>query len=286
MGGADAFMPPTDRTLASGRTSPAGGHAVTPALALTSRAFAPDYTSSLEQAAARGYDGIDWNIDVTRIPVAPGARERYRSRVAATGLPIRFHGPTGDTELGHGDPRFGDVALQYLKMYVDVIAIFPGTHMTVHIGSRSIAVEDMAWGPAIDRLRELVAYGRQRGVRICLENLKRGWTSDPHTYREMLDRTGAWATFDTGHARASPWVQQEHGGVRDFLDVVADRVCNAHIYEIENEAGQHVPPADLRTLGPVLERLRETPCDWWVFELTDPASIERCRELTRPLWDR
>ena len=47
----------------------------------------------------------------------------------------------------------------------------------------------------------------------------------------------------------------------------------------ERETDRHHPPQDMSILGPIVDRLQETPCNWWTIELTDYAEALSTRTL-------
>jgi sugar phosphate isomerase/epimerase len=252
-----------------------------PFLVTTSRASGSNFLEAVEFAKAHAFDGIDWNLDVFRLPVASPLRAKFFGAARESGLGSRFHAPCQDTEIAHADPLISGVALHYLKLHVELIRELGPGFLTIHIGSRSIPVEELSWEKAVANLSELVAYGKDRGVTVCLENLKKGWTSDPRQWRELLDLTGAAATFDVGHAHASPVVASGELSLVDFLDAAGDRVKNAHVYQIETPDGYHQPPSDLVQLAPVLDRLLQHGCTWWLLELKSYQEILATRDLIR-----
>ncbi|MBN1582525.1 MAG: sugar phosphate isomerase/epimerase, partial [Anaerolineae bacterium] len=63
----------------------------------------------------------------------------------------------------------------------------------------------------------------------------------------------------------------------DFVDLFADRLREVHMYERESD--RHYPPRDMSVLGPIVDRLLGTPCDWWTLELDDYAEALATRTL-------
>ena len=100
-----------------------------------------------------------------------------------------------------------------------------------------------------------MAYSKN--VTVCLENLVGGWTGNPEKLMEMVTSSGAGITFDIGHARGGKWVQNGHGTALEFLNIVAPKVINAHVYEYENEKGEHWSRHESTQISPLLERLSE-----------------------------
>jgi len=83
--------------------------------------------------------------------------------------------------------------------------------------------------------------------------------------------------LDVGHAVTSPRVSAGELTVLDYIDICDGRIFEAHIYERETD--RHHPPQDMSILGPIIDRLQETRCNWWTIELTDYAEALSTRTL-------
>ncbi|NMB12235.1 MAG: sugar phosphate isomerase/epimerase [Firmicutes bacterium] len=250
-----------------------------PEIVLTSRASGGDFKTAAQVARELGFDGIDWNLDYFRIAAASNARQAFYDAARSAGVPSGFHGPCHDIELGHKDPRIAKTAVHYLKMYIDFIKAFQGTHMTLHIGSRSISMEEMSWENALLGLKEVAAYGREQGVVICLENLKQGWASEPERLAKLAEYSGASITLDIGHARGSAPLREGRVTLGEYIRPFAHRIRNLHVYEIETLAGKHQEPTSLDNIGPCLKWALEQGITWWVIELDDYDAMLRVKHL-------
>jgi sugar phosphate isomerase/epimerase len=252
---------------------------VKPQLAISTRFSRDQYAVAVKEAVSHGFSGLDWNLDPMRIAVASNARRKFYDCALSSGLPSRFHAPCHDTELGHEDPLISSTAVQYLKMYIHLIKDFPKTSITLHIGSRGIPMEELSWDNAVRGLREVVRFGEDNGVDVCLENLKHGWTNNPETFSELVEASGSMVTFDIGHARASPYVSGGDYTLEEFMESVGDRIRNLHVYEIESKQGEHIEPANLDSIRPALDRALSKGITWWVLELHSIDSMARCKNL-------
>jgi hypothetical protein len=213
------------------------------------------------------------------------------AEVVATGFQVRYHCPFSRVELAHADPDLARRSLQTLKTCVDVAADFGGAFITVHIGLGLKRIEELDFDTALRNLAALVGHGAGKGVRVCLENLTKGFTNQPDLWLELIEKTGAWATFDLGHANSCPWVAQGRGTSVEFLRAVLPRLHNAHVYEVERvdpATGEayHVAPQDLRLIEPMLVELLGSGCAWWLIELTARREVELTRGLLLSFLER
>ena len=239
-----------------------------PSIALSSRVSFNRYRECIRYAKENGYQGIEWYLDYYRLPAWKGLRDKFFNFLRESDLQYSFHAPTQDVELALKDRTFSTVALDYLKMYIDFLAELAPVTLTIHLGARRIPAEELSWDHAMDHLRRLTEHGFSRNVRVCLENLTGGWTGNPERLMEMVVASGAGITFDIGHVRGGKWVQEGHGTALEFLNIIASKVLNAHVYEYENEKGEHLVPGSDTQIFPILHRLSEVGCQWWVLELT------------------
>jgi sugar phosphate isomerase/epimerase len=134
-------------------------------------------------------------------------------------------------------------------------------------------MEGISWHGTLAGLADLAATARTLGVRMCLENLIRGWTSEPDLYEKLLRKTGCAGTLDVGHAHVCDSVSCGAYDIDDFAMPHPARILNAHIYHTETEQG-HVPPSNYEDLETRLHLLSRLPlCDWWVLELREEKAL-------------
>ena len=188
---------------------------------------------------------------------------------------VRYHGYFPGYEIGNADPGKAEEALVLHYRAVDAIQGLGEQVMTVHIG----LVPEI--GLHLERLQQnlslLVEYAGNRGVMICLENLKAGPTSDPETLVAFAEKSGAHITLDVGHAVSSELVAHGKTTVCRIIEMCSHLLKEVHFYEYETTI--HHAPADMSILGPIVDALCETACTWWTIELTDQADILNTRRL-------
>jgi sugar phosphate isomerase/epimerase len=252
-----------------------------PFLFLSSRAFYNRPTECIRFAKEKGYQGIEWYLDYYRLPAWKGLRDRFFHDLRESGLESSFHAPTHDLELALRNEPYSTLALNYLRMYIDFLAEIAPLTFTIHIGARRIPVEELSWDHATGHLKRLTEHGDSQNIKVCLENLVGGWTGHPEKLMELVTSSGAGITFDVGHARGGKWVQERQGTALGFLNMIAPKVLNAHVYEYEDEKGEHLAPGRNTPILPILERLAEIGCQQWVLELNTPRESEETRVVVK-----
>jgi sugar phosphate isomerase/epimerase len=254
---------------------------MSPEFYLSSSALQAPPEAVLAHALQHGYAGVEWYLDQRRLPIAPDARGRLFKTIRLAGLGLRFHAPAADVELGHQDPAIADASLRYLTMYIGFLADVAPTTLTVHVGSRSIPMDLLSWETTLAHLRQVATIGREHGVTVCLENLKRGWTSDPTRLLAMAEAANSSITLDLGHANASPFVR-DGGTLEAFAGIVMARVANVHVYALETPEGRHEPLETLNGHGRALDRLLTHERRTWVLELSNTEDLATTRRTLEP----
>jgi sugar phosphate isomerase/epimerase len=215
------------------------------------------------------FEAIDWSFrGAEDLPLEPLKRQSFITWMKRqNGIDIRYHCAIIGMEFAHVDPDVAKHALETYKALIQIISEVGGRFITVHIGLQQPSGELLSWKSAMDNLHRLVEFGEKYGVKVCLENLIYGWTSQPDRFKELIVQSGAGVTFDIGHVYCCEAVKTGKSAYSDFIDSVKDRVFNAHIYHSEPPGVGHVPPRTLEDILPRLELLMDAKCYWWVIEL-------------------
>jgi sugar phosphate isomerase/epimerase len=181
------------------------------------------------------------------------------------GIPVRYHGFFPWYEIGQVDAADAERAMDVHLSALEAMHGRGEQIITVHIGlDRQVPLDS---GRVVANLTRLVERARELDIVVCLENLRRGPTSDPETVVEWARKSGAMITLDVGHAVSCQRVQKGELTPLDFVESFADRLLEVHMYERETD--RHHPPRDMSVLGPIVDRLLATACTWWTIELND-----------------
>lgn len=223
---------------------------------LAEHGFAMEYTPNRKQ------------FDLTREHLSP-----YLKR----NIPVRHHGFFPGFEFGDIDRQKAEDALQINKKAVDALAEYGENIMTVHVGLPPFGALD--YNRVEENLSRLVEYAEKRGVTICLENLRRGPTSNPEIVVEWAQKSGSSITMDIGHAVSCERVQQGELTVPEIVKLFSPLLKEVHFYESETDT--HHAPEDMTILGPIVDELVETDCKWWTIELNDYDEILNTRKLVQ-----
>jgi sugar phosphate isomerase/epimerase len=240
----------------------------------------PDIIRNRDFAAAHGFSGIDWSFDMEALPSGPAEESRWAKGISILApLEVRYHCPFYRMDLGHDDPGKAREAGDLFRRIIRMVSKVAGRYLSIHIGLGRNSTEPLSWDLTIENLLNLVRYGAEHRVRVCLENLAWGWTSKPHLFEKLIRKSGAGVTFDFGHARASEAIQTQLFAMEDFLAPHRDSICNAHIYHIETPGLGHFPPDRLGDIEDRLDLLRGTGCRWWVIEVREEQGLLKTKAI-------
>lgn len=242
--------------------------------------FLEDVEELRNFALEHGFDGIDWSFDMADVPETSGERADWLARVKKLApFEIRYHCPFPQLDIGHEDPFEQKRAVEIFRRIIDLVSMAGGRYLTIHVGLGRDSTRMLSWERTIHRLNALVRYGRKRNVLLCLENLAWGWTAKPNLFEKLVRLSGAWVTFDIGHARACEAVHTQQYGCEDFAAPHMNRICNAHVYHDEIEGLGHIPPENIIDIKDRLDVLSEADCRWWTLEIREKKGLLKTRRI-------
>lgn len=216
-------------------------------------------------------------LEYTPDPAAFDKLPVQLSHAARAGVPVRFHGRYFGHDIGHPDSRVSESAVEVHAATLDAMHRAGEPVVTFHLNLNLKTPFDPEKG--VRNLTRLVDMAKDRGITVCIENLRKGAASHPENIRAWAMASGASITLDVGHARSCERVLKGELKVTDFIDCLSDRLCEVHIYGYE--ADRHYPIYDMAPFEPIVDRLLDTPCRWWTIELENRPDALSTRRL---LW--
>ena len=233
------------------------------------------------------FDGIDWSFDLEHLPRRPAEDSRWVTVLSTLEpLELRFHCPFMKLDIGHENTVEGQRALGIFRRIIQLVSKAGGKYLTIHIGLGRNTTKILSWDDTIDNLRQMVQYGAERGVVVCLENLAWGWTSKPNLFEKLVRRSGAGVTFDIGHAHTCEAVRSQQYTAEDFVTPLADRVFNAHVYHTEISGVGHLPPQKIGQVRDRLTILQDIGCPWWTLEIKDVEGLLKTKSIIESFLQR
>jgi sugar phosphate isomerase/epimerase len=203
------------------------------------------------------------------------ALPKHLDPILDAGIPVRYHGFFPGYEIGHSDAALAEQAVQLHVAALDAMQGRGEQVITLHIGLKPDIPLDH--GRTVENLTRIAEYARKIGITVSLENLRCGPTSHPATLLEWASEARTKITLDIGHTTSNRYVLGGALTAVDFINAVADRLVEVHMYEKESD--QHYAPQDMSVLGPIVDRLLQTQCSWWTIELNEQNDALRTRNL-------
>jgi sugar phosphate isomerase/epimerase len=231
-------------------------------------------------AFVNGFDGIDWSFDLKTLPRTPMEESRWAGEQARLApFEVRYHCPFFQIDLGHDDPEQAKKADDIFRRIIRMVSRAGGKLLSIHIGLGHHSTEPLSWETTIANLRNLVRFGADHQVKVCLENLAWGWTSKPNLFEKLIRLSGAGITFDIGHARVCESVLSQQYAVEDFVTPHEHDVLNAHVYHEEISGQGHMPPQRMEDIASRLDLLARIGCPWWVIEIKEPEPLLNTKRI-------
>ncbi len=245
--------------------------------------FIPRFNELREFSLHYGFYGVDWTFTPDDLPSSDvEERELMKNLLSLRPLEIRYHLFFVEKEIGRKDFTQGTMERGLFFGACRVISHLGGKYVTVHVGlDRRQSANEISWQKTISSLKNLVDFARNLGLRVCLENLPRGWTSRPDLFEKIIRKSSCWGTLDIGHALVSQSVASGAYDLEDFAYPHPERILNAHVYHEETSSG-HIAPASVRDVESRLKMLTQLPfCDWWVLELREHKPLVKTLRVVR-----
>jgi len=195
------------------------------------------------------FEYIDWGL-------------HYYPKVIKNECIIGFHAPI--IELGNPKDK-NKTCLITLKNIIDEIKGY--NYLTIHLHNGREPDRDVL----INNLLEISDYAKRSNITLCIENLRTGFSSNPNNIIELADICDCNITFDIGHVN-----YKDRG---EFIDLFSDRIYNVHVYELEKNKVGHIAPNNLDNLRPVLDKLLDNKCDFWLIELMKMDEIINTKNM-------
>jgi sugar phosphate isomerase/epimerase len=157
-----------------------------------------------------------------------------------------LHSPTErDSTSGHqSDVSISDPerirrldAVDEVKRALEVAEQVPFRYLVQHMGTGRQAADPRKFDAAFASLEHLVAFAKQRGVTIALEN-KPDDLGSPASLQQFVKDTHLNLLrfcFDTGHAHIE-------SGVGPGFEMMRDRTVTTHVHDNYGEKDEHLPP--------------------------------------------
>ncbi len=127
-------------------------------------------------------------------------------------------------------------AVDEVKRALEVAEHVPVRYLVQHLDGR-MPMDERRKDAAFNSLEHLLAFAKQRGVTIALENTP-GELATPANLRHFIEDTRLHdlrLCFDTGHAHMEDGVERSYETMREL-------VVTTHVHDNHGEKDEHLPP--------------------------------------------
>lgn len=204
---------------------------------------------------------VEWDLNTLPFSLSTKRMTYVRDFINEYGE-VRFHLPYGFWDLGVNDEVISRDSFNYYCRLFDTMEFLGVSIAVIHIGSAAGSDE----GTALNGLKMLVKEAQKRNVKLCVENLIHGLSSNMEFIKKCLDIDGIYMCLDTGHAE---FLRRRDGNsIYEEIAAVKDKILHAHVYDVEDANMNHVPFTVQTIKNNVwLPLLKGTPCEWYTMEL-------------------
>jgi len=243
-----------------------------------------DTHEEIQFVAEEGLDYLEVTTDGDNHceALAGGRGDELRGRLEEHDLDMLVHLPF-PLDIGSPHEAVREGAIEEHREVLRTVADLGARRAVLHPEASALSIwEDDEIRANIDRaVRELAAFGADRGVEVCPENL-----FDNHYTLEniegLLAATDADLTLDTGHARVAGFDGAETAA---FVREHRDRISHVHLNDTRGPEDEHLPfGAGDVDFAAIFDAFGEDWTGTLSLEVLTP-SFEYLRHSTRALED-
>ena len=204
---------------------------------------------------------LEWDINFLPFSLNNKRMSYVRDVIKEYG-DVRFHLPYGFWDLGINDETVFSNSYRYYCRLFAAIESLDLSVAVLHIGAATGSDEETA----IKGLKQLVPIAKQHGVKLCLETLIHGLSSDMDFIKRCMEIDGLYLCLDTGHVEVLR--RQKGDCIYDAIASIKDKILHAHVYDYEDDNMNHVPfTSESIKTNVWLPLLLSTDCKWFTMEL-------------------
>jgi len=205
-----------------------------------------------------GVDCIEIVLEVPHFP--PEAREvevqrELKELLSTVDVDLSAHSPFYDLNLGSSYREIREFAAVWIKKGIDLCSFLGIEVMTVHPGYFPAYQIPRLFRDArarfVEYLRECVRYGKERGVKVSIENIQA-----PYFFCYRLDEMaelvgeveGLGLTLDIGHAYIMKVTDGSEAPEEEIAEAVSgrlrDHLTHIHLHDNRGVKDSHLAPGE------------------------------------------
>jgi len=193
-----------------------------------------DNLTAIEVAKRHGMS-VELNFDTRKLGTSK--EEMIRVRDAGRGIAKSVHGPFMDLNPGALDTGIRKLTLERLSWAIETTSLLEVDDLVIHDGYIPLIygyplLKEQWLQRAKELLRRVSMMGRERGVRVLLENM---FVDDPLMIRALADGTGLKICLDVGHVAFSSSIR-----VEEWVNALYPLIEEVHVHDNGAAADEHL----------------------------------------------
>ena len=218
---------------------------------------------------------VEWNLNTIPFSIDMKRMTDVRDLISKYGE-VRYHLPYSFWDLGSSNITISNDSHSYYCRLFEMINFLGSDVAVIHIGYSMDANAEMS----LKRLENLAKESEKYNIKLCVENLVKGPSSDISFIKKCLDIDNVYFCLDIGHAEFLK--KKGKNNIYEEISSIKDKIIHAHVYYVEDSNMNHVPFNKKTILNNKwIDLLCDTDCTWYTMELDskkDQGSQKRLLE--------
>lgn len=216
---------------------------------------------------------LEWDLNTLPFSLDINRMTYVRDFIRDNGE-VRFHLPHAYWDIGIKEKSVVENTFSYYCRLFETIKFLGAQYAVIHVGAFAKSDEDTA----LTNLLKLARYANDNGIRLCVENLMHGLSSNLAFIKKCLEVPHVNMCLDTGHAEV---LRREMGdSVFEDISSIKHKIIHAHVYDYEDGNMNHVPFTEESIKANVwLTLLQTTSCEWYTMELDFQDDQDRQKKM-------
>ncbi|MBQ9314016.1 MAG: sugar phosphate isomerase/epimerase [Clostridia bacterium] len=216
----------------------------------------------LSLAKKNSFKAIEWDMNFIPPTLSSKRLDYIKDFIRDENIYICAHLPYSYIEIAHDDFEFQKYSMFAIREYLKFVAEIGINHAIIHVGvcecSNSIF--------ALKNLEVLAEFAFELGVKLCLENLIYGLTSNSDFLCEALKIEKLFFCLDTGHCDVVSKCDELY---IPSVQTIMNKCVHSHVYKTEDRCFNHIPFNSITEIknSNIMKMLLQSSCDWFTMEL-------------------
>lgn len=201
----------------------------------------------IEWAAEEDFEYVEIKVEPPHLPLQTPKRHllKIKSILSSFGIKPIVHAPFYDINIASLNPYIRKASFLAIKKAIDIADTLSAEIVVVHAGALSKDFPSFyineARENAMNVLKKLLCIGREKNIKIGIENKQKGKDRElliyPQEFKDWLNELGegAFAVLDLGHAYTVGL--DPSSCIKETKDILS----HIHLHDNKGERDEHLP---------------------------------------------